>query len=757
MRQPAFAHITGRAMWRRCDHDATRIEGERGVVMLAPLPVPAAEATDLAPWEAVAGSAAVLPAAADACADAIVLLADPASGLKVLDAEGWLDVPLACPPAPAAPGEFTPETPAPPLAPPLGVAVDPSRRIWLLTADAVVVLGADGRPDARIALPPGAVPVRLACTSWGTVVSDTAARLHVRVYGGEWDTHDLPAPARALAGDSGFGIAAAIVDDRLAVVENSLGKGALFSLLPLPLAGEGWGEGIVALLVTGPDTVLAAVPTAAPGAPAETRFTVLRIADATVEAEGAFAVRSWDGRALWRLPDGRIFASTPTGARALYADDPPLFAEGRVETYALDSTLLGCVWHRVFLDACVPSGTALRVEARTAEDLPPPSLRRPARPPADLAGLAPEPAWPPLLSLVADDAEDWVALSQLDARDGQADIPFGALADGWATLEGLIPCPPGRYLVLRVYLRGTARRSPRLGALRATHPRPSLLDHLPAYWRDDTTASDPTERALALFEGWVTELDARITALPRLFDPRTVPEGAMDWLSGFVALALDPRVSVDVRRQLLTEVRPLYTARGTRPGLERLLSILAEAPVQIVEAFRTRRRTGAMAGGSSIGPGLQLGDAEMATDAPWAIALANADTALRLRRAAIREEGGPPCPATDPPDPLPDGAEQAFYRRFAHRFTVIVPRARCAPLDAVLADAIELHKPAHTIHDMCWLDAGFRLGSASMVGISRVGARASFAPGVLGTAALAGATIGRAIPTNGFALRRSAP
>ncbi len=752
MRQPAFAHITGRAMWRRCDHEATRIEGERGVVMLAPLPVPAAEATDIAPWDAVAGSASVLPAAADACADSIVLLADPASGLKVLDATGWLDVPLAAAPKPAAPGEFVPEDPAPPLAPPLGVAVDPSRRIWLLTADAIVVLGADGRPDARIALPPEATPVRLACTSWGTVVSDTAARLHVRVYGGEWVTHELTAPARALAGEAAFGIAPAVVGDQLVVVEHALGK-VVLSPLPLPLAGDG----IAALLVTGPDTVLAAVPTAAPGAPAETRFTVLRIADATVEAEGAFAVRGWDGRALWRLADGRIFASTPTGARALYADDPPLSAEGRVETYALDSTLLGCVWHRVFLDACVPPGTALRVEARTAEDLPPPSLRRPARPPADLAGLAPEPAWPPLLSLEADDTEDWVALPQLDTRDGQTDIPFGALQDGWSTLEGLIPCPPGRYLVLRVYLTGTARRSPRLGALRATHPRPSLLDHLPAYWRDDTATSDPTERALALFEGWVTELDARITALPRLFDPRTVPEGAMDWLSGFVALALDPRVGVDVRRQLLTEVRPLYTARGTRPGLERLLSILAEAPVQIIEAFRTRRRTGATAGESSIGPGLQLGDAEMATDAPWAIALANADTALRLRRAAIREEGGTPCPAAEPPDPLPDGAEVAFYRRFAHRFTVIVPRARCAPLDAVLADAIELHKPAHTIHDMCWLDAGFRLGSASMVGISRIGARAAFAPGVLGTAALAGATIGRAILTHGFPLRRSAP
>lgn len=745
MRQPAFAHIIGRAMWRRCDHEATRIEGERGAVTLAPLPVAEAAAADLAPWEAAAGSAAVLPAAPDACADVIVLLADRVAGLLVLDAKGWRDVPLAPPAAPAAPGEFVPETPAPSPAPPLGVAGDPSRRLWLLTSDALVCLGAGGRPEARIALPPGAVPVRLACTSWGTVVSDAAARVHVRVYGGEWVTHDLPAPARALTGDPAFALAAAIVDDRLV----TLGPEPVLRPLPLP--------GIAALLVTAADTVLAALPVAAPGAPAVTRFTALRLADATVEAEGGFAVRGWDGRALWRGVGGRVFASTANGARALYVTEPPLATAGRVETWALDSTMPGCVWHRVFLDACVPPGTALRVEARTAEDLPPPSLRRPARPPADLAGLAPEPAWPPLLSLAADDAADWVALPQLDVRPGQADIPQGALPEGWVTLEGLIPCPPGRYLTLRVHLTGTARRSPRLGALRATYPRPSLLDHLPAYWRDDTTAADPTARALALFEGWVTELDARITALPRLFDPRTVPEGAMDWLASFVALALDPRVSLPVRRQLLTEVRPLYTARGTRPGLERLLSILAEAPVQIIEAFRTRRRTGATLDRSSIGPGLQLGDGEASTDAPWAIALASADAALRRRRAALREEGGVPCPEADPPDPLPADAEQAFYRRFAHRFTVIVPRRRCAPLDAVLADAIEQHKPAHTIHEMCWLDAGFRLGAAAMVGVSRLGGRAAHAPGVLGSAVLAGATIGRAIPSTGLALRRSAP
>ena len=60
-------------------------------------------------------------------------------------------------------------------------------------------------------------------------------------------------------------------------------------------------------------------------------------------------------------------------------------------------------------------------------------------------------------------------------------------------------------------------------------------------------------------------------------------------------------------------------------------------------------------------------------------------------------------------------------RRHAHRFTVIVPRARCDTLAAVLDLAIERNKPAHTLHRLCWLDAGFRVGSASLVGISHLG------------------------------------
>ncbi|MBL8460493.1 MAG: hypothetical protein JNM92_14095, partial [Zoogloea sp.] len=75
-------------------------------------------------------------------------------------------------------------------------------------------------------------------------------------------------------------------------------------------------------------------------------------------------------------------------------------------------------------------------------------------------------------------------------------------------------------------------------------------------------------------------------------------------------------------------------------------------------------------------------------------------------------------------------------RRHAHRFTVIVPRVRCGTLAEVLEQAIEAAKPAHTLHQLCWVDAGFRVGSASLVGISHLGAVERAEPAVLGKATL---------------------
>ena len=774
MAGPRFAHLTGRVMWARCDHEGTRIDGDPPAVRLAPTDATSTGdrtgTVDLNPWRAVMGSAIVLSCAPDQCADATVLLVAPRSGLLALTPASWIPLPRPTPTRPPGDGlSFAVEGPQSPPTVPTGLALDPWGRIWLLNRSPGIVqlLAADLRVEASLGLPAGFDPLALGCAAFGLVVADGAhARLLVQSWGGEWRGFEVPdvGPAAgiiALAADPSLPIAAALVRDGdstgLLLIDRTGVK-----LRPLPLV-----RAPLHLLWADADTLLVGEVSGLPGDSRPFFFRAFRIEPDGPEAEEGYAVRGFDGRALWREGD-RLLASTAKGARVLYPREKVLAASGRVETWALDSGIFACVWHRLFLDLCLPADAAVTLEAKTSDDLPPLPLRRAPRAPVDRAGASPPPAaddpWPPLGSLMPDERDGWVPLGVGDRREGQADVPLSPRGiqrpsddplaayrspvpsppETMQTLEYLITAPPGRYLWLRVRLRGTARRGPMLYALRASFPRPSLLDYLPAYWRADPDGGETTERALALFESLTTELDQRTDALVHLFDAGLAPAQGLPWLGSFLALTFDDRIDEPVRRQLLSEIAVLYRQRGTVPGLARLLSILARAQVQIVEGFRLRRPTAAFLGNGAVGPGLELGGGEgafgLADSEPWEVSLAVGHAALELRRGADPD----PCPPLlasepkpEPPsDPLPADPLLAFYRRHAHRFTVIVPLPCDSELEAVLDLAIQTNKPAHTIHRLCWVDTGYRIGRSSMVGISMLGNTVRAAPAVLGGATL---------------------
>jgi phage tail-like protein len=810
-----FAHLCGRLMWERCDHDGTRIEGEPAGVRLAPRTDGAGEVAESVgevgwskAWEAQRGAALLVPCGPAACEERRVVLLDPRLGLLGLDGEGWRPLAEAAPwppaglpgsggPAAASPGpRFQPPEPAPP-ARPAGLALDPWQGIWLLdrSAGALRRLSPEGRVVASVALPQGCRPRRFGCTALGLVVADAGGAagpaLLFRPWQGEWRGLRLDLPPESGPEDTSVAVTAA--------EPGAPGAPAMPSA-PLPelidLAADAsiawaaalirWGgrHGLVVwdgrrrrhwpaptlrrprhLLIDGPQSVLVSEPPWLPGDSRPTPFTRLLIRPERLEAEGSFRVRGFDGRGLWREGD-TVWASTAFGARALLAREPLLRGEGRIETWALDSGSYACHWHRLYVDACLPPGTRLWVEARSADDLPPWDVRRGARPPQDIAGdgttAAAPPAiddpWPPLASRSADDLEGWQPLAVADRRppliDQPLELPSAAQA-GMETLEWLVSTPPGRYLWLRLHLEGDGRRSPVLYSLRVSQPRPALLERLPAFWRADPEGADLSERLLALFEGPLTELDQRAEALRRLFLPAQTPAQALPWLAGFLALSYHDHVPLRVRRQLLAEIATLYRQRGTRPGLERLLSILAEAEVVLLEGFRLRRRTAAFAGEAAVlGAALELGGREAALGSdplvmdPLAIASSGDDEErlalghglLLAHRARVRGAGREPCPSQEPPSPVASDPLRAWYRQQAHRFTVLLPLCRTATLEGVLEQALELHKPAHTLHQLCWIEAGYCLDRGVRVGLHRLGLSPRAAPPVLGQALLGSGT-----------------
>lgn len=235
------------------------------------------------------------------------------------------------------------------------------------------------------------------------------------------------------------------------------------------------------------------------------------------------------GRDLQGLPVSHCYSWY---GRSLAADRiggaPPLALEtsGVFTTAPIDSGLPRCEWHRVQLDADVPTGAGLAVEVTTVED----------------------PAVPP-------HPGDWQT------------APAGAS-------DFLIDQPPGRYLLARLTFTGNGTVTPVVRRVRLDLPRATSLDLLPAVYRENPVAEDFTARFLSLFDASIAELDRAIERYPALLDPAGVPAEVLPWLGKFLDIAADPAWDEAHRRSIIQAAPALYRLRGTVAGMRMAISLV---------------------------------------------------------------------------------------------------------------------------------------------------------------------------------------
>jgi phage tail-like protein len=506
---------------------------------------------------------------------------------------------------------------------------------------------------------------------------------------------------------------------------------------------------------------------------------------------GGKALVGAGGRAYYDFGDGWVpLVSQP---RLRYADEATLLTPlddgagagpsppAGARRPAFDGRDPDCKWHRLALDACIPAGTEVQVWSRAANEQ------------RDLAGT------------------EWQPEPPFHRRGDGSEQPFvrPLTGDGQGTWELLFQQARGRYLQLRLRLVGDGRSTPRLRALRAYYPRFSYLDqYLPAVYREDPGSASFLERFLANPEGTLTAVEDRIAAVPILFDRRSTPPEALDWLAGWFGVVRDPAWDDARLRLFLTHAMDFFQYRGTVRGLRMALRLALDAcpdegifndnpalakrtdPIRIVEPYRARQTPGVVPGDPKAGVGvlatpttqrwqpaqgranlsrryadfLAPGAAGLLTEIPLT---APPDRAADWRRFAQRTLGfvpsatdadrpawrdflarryhrvgalndayqtgwasfeDVPLPQALPPDgvPLTDWFQfEAIVlpmRRRAHRFSVLLP----APLDDTPDGAehrrrlelarrvVEAEKPAHTVFDVKFFWAFFRLGEARL-------------------------------------------
>ncbi len=402
---------------------------------------------------------------------------------------------------------------------------------------------------------------------------------------------------------------------------------------------------------------------------------------------------------------------------------------------ALDGKERGCQWHRLLIDGCLPAEAAVEVQTRAADSL------------EDLA-LLPFRSEPPLY-----------------LRAGGPEIPFyrafGEGDDpsrGRGTWELLFQAARGRFLQVRLTLRGNGRVTPQLHGLRAYYPRLSYLRrYLPAVYSDDPASADFTERLLANHEGTLSEIEGKIALAGSLFDPRSAPPEALDWLAGWWGLLLDPLwgqiqqrrsagLSGDRRRLFIRFARRLYERRGTPDGIRFALMLLLDP---CLEVFLERLKTAALLPDSRLRAELARNNLPYPTPVSSEQELEDLLYAYLLlpgRPSKIRiveryqTLGGRALAAGDPTP----GADEG--RDVAGRFTVLVPEGLEAAEAAMVYRVVELERPAHTAFDVRRYFDFFRVGEARLGLESALGAESRFAMLTLGRDYLAGAYLPPAAP-----------
>jgi phage tail-like protein len=547
-----------------------------------------------------------------------------------------------------------------------------NRRVWLLdrrlgmrarfTVEADDPSGRDDFAPAGAPAPPSMSPAPPAPRPWFDLMVDVAG-------GGDPVAVEVLADGAVLvmdaAGADGFALLSLYVDGALA------GRVSTREVLDVIDPDERAG-----FVLRGHDCALAPRPAGQPDrlviASHEGNqcfaFDLLRASPplALDPVESFLPMRRFGGLGLVRRVAAAEVPSVPQDTGLLYdgvgawlplvAQTRPRFAAwARLITPPLDGDEAGRTWHRLVIDGCLPPGSAVEVESRAADDLD---------------GLADQPFRGEPAPIL---------------RSGGAELPWllegpGARAEGEGGVgswELLFQRARGRWLQLRLTLRGDELTTPRLLALRAWGPRFSYASrYLPAVYREDETSADFLERFLANFEGLFTALEDRIAAASALFDVRTAPAATLDWLAGWLGLVLDPAVDEARKRLLIRFAIPLYQYRGTTQGV-RLAAELVLSPrvrprdlalparsqdqpsgIRIVERYLTRRLPRAVLG-------------ETVTDAPrlvapgrrWSPAEGAEGLQRRYREAQARAGVAEAASAVWRPVTPPAGA--ALWRAFA--------------------------------------------------------------------------------------------
>ncbi|MFF0097530.1 phage tail protein [Streptomyces canus] len=353
--------------------------------------------------------------------------------------------------------------------------------------------------------------------------------------------------------------------------------------------------------------------------------------------------------------------------------EPPYRRSGSWSAEPLDGGAPGCQWRRLTVTAHIPAGCTLTVETYTSDE---------AFAPAEIP------------------AEAWSRPHELDADTE---------GDAGRTSDFAVLSPRGRFLGLRIGLRGDGWSTPSADELLVEPEGRGLENLLPAVYRGDDPDADFLRRFLAVFAFELDAVEQNLRTLPARFSPRAVPEQWLDVLAAELGVPLEREWEAGRRRQLLEVAPGLYRERGTPAALRAMLHAHLRAASDrelppylpaLVEGFRER-------------PGALLGRMHLPLPA-----------GVRMWSDGVVDRPVLGSPGRREPIRLVSVGDRPTdrFRVHAHRFKVVVP-SPLLPDDTArerFQRLIAAEKPAHVAHELVLVEPRAVVGAQGLLGVDTI-------------------------------------
>lgn len=351
-------------------------------------------------------------------------------------------------------------------------------------------------------------------------------------------------------------------------------------------------------------------------------------------------------------------------------------------------------WQRVALEAGLPEGSQIELFTLSSNELDGSS-------PANTPGSPGSCAGPAAVATAMPGVDDLVPLDTWRAAPGE-------LVDLLALNE------PGRYLWVGGIVQGNGAVSPAISQLRVDFNHRSWIGELPGVYQRTAPDLGVADRMMLLFESMLSGASDAIDGLALLFDPFAVPDEGrpaswLDWLAGWLAIELPEDWPEDRRRRTVAQAFLAHGQRGTVESLRAQIALYTGATVHIAEPARA-------ASIWSLGDASVLGGDTMLAVAYAEGAIVGSTATLGQSHLIADEDYGAP-----------------LFEDLAHRFCVSAYTIDLADGEDSerIREVIDREKPAHTVYDLCTIDANMRVGFQAQIGIDTIiaGDPEPFVPG----------------------------